>query len=525
MKGLISIFCLIIISSVSIAYSYSSLRAKSFDSPMMRLGDGYLSYDKLALGESALNLADTKVFYSDVQTSVNLNQSIDFQNLAKNLNIDLSASGGWGNYAVNALIDYLNYVKNTDYTENFIFTEKYFVKALLDINKLPADATAFNNVAANLYRQKGTKGFTDRYGDSFITQLPMGVFLITNLKFIFSSALDKQKFDMTLGGNFGSIFNAKVTIGNAVSHSKAKGTIEISAYQLGGDPSELPKIFAKKIGSGYYVTSCDLENWKNCQEAIDNIIQYAQTNLSKQIKSNGSEKPQGSLAVVGPPSFATYSSKFGIEPAPFIDPTIIKNRLILNSIYNENKTNKIFFDHFLNSPVASYFTPGASSLLKDIQSQLNWNLSLFDQFESIRCYIPGREKECESIVNNIQTLIKTIDPKALDFYKNTGFFEDHAQCNYVPVGSPQDENPLYANFCFGQWVKGIFTFALSPDKSRLTITGNYRSLVSGHEISVKSTLSSQGSAQNFSGVASYQDLDDGNKKQGPLAVRLTKNNV
>lgn len=503
----------------------SSKRLKNIETPILRLGDGYLSYDRMSVGESALRLDQTKVSYGNVQSAINLNQTIDHNKVAKDLNIDFSASGGWGMFSASALVDYLHYIENTQYTENFTFTEHYYSNMLLDIANLPADVTAFNDVANNVYKKNGLKAFTDRYGDTFITQIPMGAMLIVNLKFNFVSAIDKQKFDANLSGGFGSIFNANLTIKNLIASSKAKGLIEVSAYQLGGDPSELSNIFAKKTDGGYYITSCDLDHWQDCQGAIDAIINYAQINFSKQIKpSNVGEKPVGNLVVVGPPFLNTYSSKFLIASPRPLDQTILESRFALAKLYNDIQIKKIFFDHFIASPAASYFTPGAYKLIKDIQSSLDWNLSLFSQFSAISCYLPGEEAKCPKIAADIQQYSKPLDQQAISYYQDNGFVS-LSTCNFIPVSLPQDEEPIYVNYCKGQWITGSFIFKMAADKNTLSLKADYISPTSGDHLLAESALSQQGSYQNYSGVTSFHNLNTGDRYRLYTSIRLTRNNV
>lgn len=514
--------CLLIFIVVPVNAHHLRMR----DIPMLRLGDGYLTYNHLSLGESAINKAATKIAYSDLQNSIYLSQTIDRTELTKLLNIDFSASGGWGQFSANGVAHYLRDIENSAYTENFTFVERYYSNCRLDTSELPSDTRALSVQAADLLKQNGIKAFTNRYGNSFITQLPMGAILIANLKFNFSSAMDKEKFDVGLGGGFGSIFNAKFTIQNAIEKSKAKGSIEVSAYQLGGEPAELPNIFSKKNNAGYYITSCSFDHLQDCQAAIDGIINYAQTSFNKQIKVRSiGEKPEGNLAVVGAPTLSSYSIKLNLPKATSLDPMVIQTRLKISSQYKELLEYKTFIDHLLSSPMVGYFKPETHSFIKNLKSNLEWNISLYHEFNVMQCYLAGEEEECIAVDKNLKEYSRPIDVESLNYYMNTGYVEDRFNCSYVPVGHPQDEYPTFANFCQNKWIKGLFIFKLDNAKKTLSIKGDYFSAKSAHHVITNGLLTCKDSFQSYTGIGQYHDLCTNGWMKASLLVRRTKNNI
>lgn len=525
---ILTLICLILFM-LSTAYSQPTYKRLYRELPNLRVGDGYLTYDHLSLGESALNMSDTQIHYSDLQNSIYLYQTIDRVELTNMLNVDFSASGGINQFSAEAMVNYLRYIANTQYTENFTFLERIYSTMSLDISRLPSSTMALNQQATTVYTTNGIQMFTNRYGNTFISQLPMGAMLIANLKFNFASLMDKQKFDASLSGGFGSIFNAALTIKMAAEKSKAHATIEVSVYQLGGDPSELANIFAKKPDkpeSGYYLTRCSLENLKDCQAAIDGIIRYAQTNFSKQIKAAGTGKrPEGNLAVVGAPFVVTYSSKFNLLPAPLIDPGLLQQRIALTKEYQALHANKIFIDHYINSPAAAYFKPETDKLIRDIQANLDWNISLYQQFDALRCYLTGAEGDCPVIIKNIEKFTKPINQETINYYQNSGYYEYRNNCTFIPVGHPDDEYPVYANYCFDQWIKGLFTIKMTPDKKQLHIKGDYASAKHGHHVILDSVLTTQDAAQSYTGIGCFHDLTTQGYTKLSLLVRRIKNNA
>lgn len=519
--------CLSVITNSSSAKTDLLIKQKiltHINSPTLSLGDGYISYNRLSVLESGLKLDKTNTKYSSIQSTIFLTQAIDHYDLAKTLNVDLTANGGWGLFSASASASYLHHTEDTQFSENFTFMERYYVKASLDISNLPANISAFTDNASELYQKKDIKTFTNRYGDTFISELPIGAVLVTNVQLNFVTALDKQKFDATIAGKISSIFNATLRIEDAITKSKVKGFMEISAYQMGGNPEELPKIFTKKKDEDYYFTTCSLDNLKDCRQVLNGIINYAQVDFKQQIHPNGvGEKPNGNLVVVGEPMLTTYASKFNLMPAPRLEMSILKNRLELGTLYKNVKNTKTFFDHYITSPVATYFSADAFNIIKNIQESLNWNLNLIRDYAPM-CYISGDEMRCPEILKSIIDNSKTLDQSAIDYYINTGFNQISSDCNYIPVGTPDGKNPIFVNYCYGHWIKGLFIFKFNADKSILEVNGDYISLNGNHYQST-ATLKPFNNNTLYNGTIYFRPVGFGFRFKENVSIRLTRNNV
>jgi hypothetical protein len=190
-------------------------------------------------------LPKTTVSYGDKQNIISLAQAVSRDELSKTLNVDVSLSGGWGMFSASASANYLHHTANTQYTENFTFEERYYALGLLDISQLPSGLQGLSPAASDTYTTNFSD-FTNRFGDSYIKQLPFGAFLLVNVQLKFDTSTDKQQFDGALSGGFGSIFNATATIQQVVDETHVNGSLEISAYQLGASLIDwlisLPKI-------------------------------------------------------------------------------------------------------------------------------------------------------------------------------------------------------------------------------------------------------------------------------------------
>lgn len=517
MNGFISFIVLLI---PAITFANTSL--KTWSVPSLNLADGYSSLNRVGMGESALKIANTKTIYTNMQNKINFTQTINREDLAKDLNVNISVSGGWGLFSGGASAAFFRHIENTQFSENFTFSESYHTLAILDISALPASPEALSSPASNLYKKEGIYGFSSRYGDSFIKEIPLGAYLIVNLRVNFATALDKEKFDGELKAGFGSIFNASSTLQSTIARSHSRGTIEISAFQLGGDPTELPKIFSEKTSGGYYITTCSLDALRDCQGAIDGIIRYAQTDFNQQIKAKNSHaRPEGNLVVVGEPLVESYANKFRLNNLPPLDAKTLMNRLEIAEMYHKLKPKKDFFDHMRMSPIVGYLTPKAHDDLNKLFYHLDWNWSLFEQFSAVQCFLPGSEKRCKEIIDNIKTYSKPIDDVIVNHFMNNGYYEIQADCSYSPVNSVNDSEPIFAGLCGGTWYTGVYTFKMAEDKSHIDLQSDY--MDQNYHMQASGTLYPAGSQNTYFGMAAFHNLYTGAHFNHGITLRVTKN--
>ena len=185
--GLVS---LILGFSISTAFAHSPL--KLGDTLALKLGDGYVSYDKKSAGQTPFALSELSTTYSNLQENISLSKVNSRDDLAKTLNVDVSASGGWGSFSASAAANYMHHTKDTAYSENFTYLSRVYANATLDMSQLPYGEAALTPAGKSTY-DAGIAAFTNRYGDGYIQQLPEGALLLVNMQLHFKSARDKSQ--------------------------------------------------------------------------------------------------------------------------------------------------------------------------------------------------------------------------------------------------------------------------------------------------------------------------------------------
>jgi hypothetical protein len=53
------------------------------------------------------------------------------------------------------------------------------------------------------------------------------------------------------------------------------GEVEITAFQLGGEPSKLADILSKDPNNNYYGLTCRFSEMESCVKAADGLLSYA----------------------------------------------------------------------------------------------------------------------------------------------------------------------------------------------------------------------------------------------------------
>ena len=79
-----------------------------------------------------------------------------------------------------------------------------------------------------------------------------------NLNIEFRSRSEKSTFKASAKASFGNLFSASTDISNTAKSLKIDGSVSISAYQLGGNPSQLARVLTKDAAGDFYVLTCSL---------------------------------------------------------------------------------------------------------------------------------------------------------------------------------------------------------------------------------------------------------------------------
>jgi hypothetical protein len=160
-------------------------------------------------------------------------------------------------------------------------------------------------------------------GDEVVTQIVQGAALYFTLKLQYATQEEKEKFSAEFSVS-GPLFEAAGKVRTASEFLSKRASVEVSAYQLGGDVAALNKAFNVKatMGGGpseegapqYQALSIlSLDNPKAITSLLDSLVSYATTSFPEQIRQTGVSSVNGPADL----GFLTEPyTNFGLSVAP-----------------------------------------------------------------------------------------------------------------------------------------------------------------------------------------------------------------
>jgi hypothetical protein len=175
------------------------------------------------------------------------------------------------------------------------FTLKYDLK--LGNGRFDIDSSDPLNDTADRVKTNACK-FKELCGNNFVYQTEEGASVYVAMQFAFTSQEHEQTFKRTIGADLEHTFKVNgvsVKVGAKINTSVTKlnkvtrdnGSLEVVAYQKGGDVTGLARIFSGENDQTVPAFSCSLNNLKACTSALDKIVQYiASKEFAEGVKSS-----------------------------------------------------------------------------------------------------------------------------------------------------------------------------------------------------------------------------------------------
>ena len=395
----------------------------------IQLGSGYFSNGLYPLHNQCLKEMPIKA--SNFQSRIALTYSTDLEQLSKNLNININAETGWGKFSSNAAADYVKSIQDDDYSLNFNYQNVITMDTHLDTTDYYGES-ALNQGGAVAYSM-GEDNFIARCGDEYIQNLKMGAVLNVTLRIRFESQLQKKNFETNIKGKIGNIFTASAKIGQVVEQKGIHGTIDVIAFQTGGQPNNLSQIFG--ADDNHHITSCSLAQLEQCTMAIDDIIAYAQatgvwadSGFSKQIQVvNGALIAESiSPVAIADATFGSYENDFGLTiQTKSTSQEVMNARKKLNSLYETMSTHLRFAEAAMQSVAFKFLNNSAQDQIKTLAKTLKGNLTIFNYEKALNCFLPSTQDTCPNIVETITQNMEPVNFSTLNhirgaYYVNIG---------------------------------------------------------------------------------------------------------
>ncbi len=364
--------------------------------------------------------------------SLVFSKEMSFTQLEDAVHMNVSAKVGFGPFSGQAVFSYMNSIKGTLLSTSLNYAQT--IQQNVGYQILGLNAYGRQIYQADLLHKPGALNFDLICGNDFVKQYSRGAMLIASLKIVFASLQDKERFESATKAGLGNLFSASEQVSNIASEYHLAGTVQVLAYQMGGDPGRLSKI----LSNGKSITSCSLKDMKACQQVAQNIVDYAAQDFSTQVQPQSNGQITGAYSPL-PLNVATdvaSISRFSKKPlATVITPTIVIDRALLMYQLLKNEYYKSKLDYLLNDyPIAwnksSATYRGIAQM--DAQAANNVSVILRDPYNLVdsaaQCY--NSPQQCVSVTRFIESHLQPITAQQLQVLNNIKYYINYLDWFY-----------------------------------------------------------------------------------------------
>jgi hypothetical protein len=341
---------------------------------------------------------------SAVKTSEILLKKQSFDYIMDDLGIDFSINGAY-KFLKLGHIKYISSIKDTQHTISYLFYYKHaFSTKVMEYNNVIGE-DILNDEGKSLYKKQPEK-FIEKCGDSVVTKIQESAVFIANVKIMFKSQESKKDFTTKIN----LIDDSSImSVMSGITGTQTLASIELSAFQAGGSPSELSKILSFDQEKHYHIISCSPKNVESCRNAVDGILQYLQE-FSKQIATN---------------DFGGLVTRVDTEKLdnflPNIIPNVIyedtkKSREDLNKKYDDLCNYRDTLEKVIDSDnIKNHIHRDDYKKLEAISKKIKTIIQkLEDEAGAIVCF--RYPKDCDKITKEFDSEIQTLDYKYIDHF-------------------------------------------------------------------------------------------------------------
>ena len=191
------------------------------------------------------------------ESLIKLDSATSFHDMLDTLQIQAKIDMGFGNFSMNAEGKYFKSIEDKSYSMSLNYFQ--YLAHTVSLQLQGYGINALNNIGKDFYNEGKNPYFGILCGDYYIPSYKQGGLLLTSLNIQFTSHEEKKEFQMHAHAGFGSILSASADIERIAKQYDISGHVFVQAFQKGGEPSELAKIFSKSEEGEYYVSVAVLQ--------------------------------------------------------------------------------------------------------------------------------------------------------------------------------------------------------------------------------------------------------------------------
>lgn len=209
-----------------------------------------------------------------ISNKIEFSQQITETQIEEATGVSVSVSGGWGAFSSSSSNQFAQSVKKTSNELSYTYAEEMAGTVTINIDESNPFSTTGLLALQRAYNGSDPQIFYNSCGDSYVSRASTAATFLFNIKIKFSTAEEAEDFKTENNLSAGSFASVEQALENSKSSSKKFGSVTVSAFQLGGDVTQLSELFDGKSGD-HPVVSCDASNMSACKEILDGALGYA----------------------------------------------------------------------------------------------------------------------------------------------------------------------------------------------------------------------------------------------------------
>ncbi len=242
-------------------------------------GRGYSSDTEAIAPTTCYNVLSVNRGMQTSQTNFSTAQNTS--QIASQFNVATDFGGVYGILGLSGMMSYLDDVSENSYSMSFNYSEK--IAQSVNMQYSYNAATILNETGQAIYANGTNPMFRLFCGDKLVTSYIEGAGLILSMQVNFIDSSSKEIFKSAVGASVFGFGSAGAQIQNIATSYHLQGQLVVQAYQLGGHPEQLSKIFQNSSN----IFRCDINNTTACQNAAATMLNYASNDFPTQFNTNG----------------------------------------------------------------------------------------------------------------------------------------------------------------------------------------------------------------------------------------------
>jgi hypothetical protein len=256
----------------------SSLQAE-IRSQLPLLGHGYDQETEQVLSKVLTHKNTPPIVYAGRQESdIQFKHDLSLEDLLAELNVKTSAGISLGIFTINGGVDFVSTVAKSDLTSNVVYIFDVHGKSAL------LNGVTFVDLAVALIKSRHAENMQKYFGSQFISQVDLGGKLLVAVSMNFANKSAKSAFHANFNMDILGFLKANAEGGVRNDELSASASINVTAKQIGGDPTRLSEIFRDSKSGAVPIVQCSLKDLKPCHEMVKAIIHYGNS-FGEQLKN------------------------------------------------------------------------------------------------------------------------------------------------------------------------------------------------------------------------------------------------